>query len=142
MPATHPDTAGRTRATDLHAILWVLQVLLAAMFLFVGAQKLAGTPPMVELFNVIGFGQWFRYLTGGLEIVGAVALLIPRLVALGALLLAGVMLGAVITDLVLGASPLMAVVLLVISSIVAWGRRDRLSIALSTLSTTQAGGQR
>lgn len=36
---------------------------------------------MVELFNEIGLGQWFRYLTGGLEVVGAVALLIPRLVA-------------------------------------------------------------
>ncbi|MGQ0716953.1 MAG: DoxX family protein [Pseudonocardiales bacterium] len=92
--------------------------------------KLVGAQPMVELFNEIGIGQWFRYLTGGLEIVGAVALLIPRLVAHGALLLAGVMVGAVITDLLLGVSPLSAAVLLVVSAIIAWGRRDRFRVAL------------
>lgn len=125
MSTTHPDTVARGWATAWHVTLWALQVLLAAMFLFAGGQKLIGTQPMVELFTEIGIGQWFRYLTGGLEIVGAVALLIPRLAAHGALLLAGVMVGAVFTDLMLGVSPLSAAVLLVISAIVAWGRRDR-----------------
>jgi uncharacterized membrane protein len=32
---------------------------------------------MVGLFDAIGIGQWFRYLTGGLEVLGAVALLVP-----------------------------------------------------------------
>ncbi|MGH3839617.1 MAG: DoxX family protein, partial [Pseudonocardiaceae bacterium] len=90
MSTTHP-TAARGRATAWHVTLWVLQVLVAAMFLFAGGMKLVGAQPMVELFNEIGIGQWFRYLTGGLEIVGALAILIPRLVAHGALLLAGVM---------------------------------------------------
>lgn len=58
------------------------------------------------------------------------ALLIPRLVAYGALLIAGVMVGAVFTDLVRGVSPLPAALFLVISAIVAWGRRDRFRIAL------------
>lgn len=139
MSATHPDTVANTRSTAWHVILWVLQILVAAMFLYTGGMKLAGTLPMVELFNEIGVGQWFRYLTGGLEIVGAVALLIPRLVAYGALLLAGVMVGAVLTDLMLGVSPLPAAVLLLVSAIVAWGRRDRLDGALGRLSPTRPG---
>ncbi len=139
MSAIHPDTVARTRATAWHVILWVLQVLVAAMFLFSGGMKLVGTQPMVELFNEIGIGQWFRYLTGGLEIAGATALLIPRLVASGALLLAGVMVGAVFTDLMLGVSPLPAAAFLVINAIVAGGRRDRIRVALGRVSATRLG---
>lgn len=32
--------------------------------------KLAGAPAMVGLFDTIGIGQWFRYLTGSLEVSG------------------------------------------------------------------------
>jgi hypothetical protein len=32
---------------------------------------------MVESFDRIGLGQWFRIVTGLVEIVGAVALLVP-----------------------------------------------------------------
>ncbi|MBA3768598.1 MAG: DoxX family protein, partial [Acidobacteria bacterium] len=82
--------------------------------------------PMVGLFNTIGIGQWFRYLTGALEVAGALALLIPRLSGAGALLLVGVMIGAVLTHLfVIGGNPGMAIVLLLVSVIIAWGRRDR-----------------
>jgi uncharacterized membrane protein YphA (DoxX/SURF4 family) len=104
--------------------LWVLQVLLAAMFLFSGAGKLAGTEQMVELFDKIGFGQWFRYVTGGLEVAGAIGLLIPRLSGLAALGLAGVMVGAVITEAFLSGVVLLPLVLLVLAAIVARGRRD------------------
>ena len=31
---------------------------------------------MVEMFDKIGLGQWFRYLTGGLEVTGAILLLV------------------------------------------------------------------
>jgi hypothetical protein len=114
-----------------HVTLWVLQVLGAAMFLFVGYQKLSGSPDMVALFQAIGVGQWFRYVTGALESLGAIALLVPRLRALGALGLVGVMIGALITDLfVVGITPLPALISLVIVGIVAWGRRAELSTLL------------
>ena len=48
--------------------LWILQIAAAAMFLMVGYFKLSGDPQMVELFNAIGFGQWFRYVTGSVEV--------------------------------------------------------------------------
>jgi uncharacterized membrane protein YphA (DoxX/SURF4 family) len=104
--------------------LWILQIGAAGMFLMVGFFKLSGDPRMVGLFDAIGLGQWFRYVTGSLEVLGAVLLLIPRLSGLGALLLMGVMIGAVPTHLfVVGGSPLLAITLLIVTGIVAWGRR-------------------
>ena len=58
--------------------------------------------------------------------VGAFLLLIPRTSGLGALMLAGVMVGAVVTHVfIVGGSPLMAIILLVVTSLIAWGRRQR-----------------
>jgi uncharacterized membrane protein YphA (DoxX/SURF4 family) len=111
--------------------LWILQIGAAGMFLMAGFSKLSGNPLMVGMFDAIGLGQWFRYLTGALEVAGAVLLLIPRLSGLGALLLVGVMLGAVATHLfIIGGSPLMAIILLVVTGVVAWGRR-RSTLAIS-----------
>jgi putative oxidoreductase len=106
--------------------LWILQIGAAGMFLMVGFFKLSGDPRMVGLFDAIGLGQWFRYVTGSLEVLGAVLLLVPRLSGLGALLLMDVMLGAVPTHLfVVGGSPLLAITLLIVTGVVAWGRRKR-----------------
>ena len=106
--------------------LWILQIGAAGMFLMVGFLKLSGDPQMVALFDAIGLGQWFRYVTGSLEVLGAVLLLIPRLSGLGALLLVGVTLGAVTTHLfVIGGNPLPAIILLIVTGIIAWGRRER-----------------
>jgi uncharacterized membrane protein YphA (DoxX/SURF4 family) len=110
----------------MNHVLWVLQIGAAGMFLMVGFFKLSGDPRMVGLFDAIGVGQWFRYVTGSLEVLGAILLLIPRLSGLGALLLVGVMLGAVATHLfVVGGSPLGAIILLIVTGVIAWGRRQR-----------------
>jgi uncharacterized membrane protein YphA (DoxX/SURF4 family) len=58
--------------------LWTLQVLTAAGFLLDGFAKLSGQPVMVEVFDKIGIGQWFRYVTGGIVFASAILLLIPR----------------------------------------------------------------
>ncbi|CRK55057.1 hypothetical protein [Alloactinosynnema sp. L-07] len=79
--------------------LWIVQVTLAAYFVY-SAFMLFGDD-LVRKFDEIGFGQWLRYLTGSLEIAGAIGLLIPRLCGLAALGLAGVMVGAVGTELFL-----------------------------------------
>ena len=110
----------------MNVVLWVLQIAAAGMFLMVGFLKLSGNEQMVGLFEAIGIGQWFRYLTGALEVGGAILLLIPRTSGLGALLLAGLMVCAVATHLfIVGGSPLGAIILLVVTSVVAWGRRQR-----------------
>ena len=117
----------------LGIVLWTLQVAAAAMFLMAGFSKLAGAPPMVALFSAIGIGQWFRYLTGALEVTGAVLLLVPRLSGVGGLLLAGVMTGAVATHVfVVGGNPVVPIVLFVVTATVAWFRRDRTLALLPT----------
>ncbi|MEV6752863.1 DoxX family protein [Streptomyces sp. NPDC051214] len=114
---------GTGRAADI--ALRVFQALLVLVFLAAGAAKLAGAEAMVEAFDQIGAGQWLRYFVGCLELLGVIGLLVPRLVGLAALGLVGLMVGAVITNLVIDAFSLLAVILLLLSTVVAWGRRDR-----------------
>jgi putative oxidoreductase len=119
----------------LNVVSWVVQILAALMFLMAGSNKLRGAPEMVGLFETIGIGQWFRYLTGGLEVIGAVLLLVPWLSAYGAALLVPVMIGAVATHLfVIGGNPTMALVLLAAVLFVAWVRRGTLAAAFGRAS--------
>ena len=111
--------------------LWVLQIPVAVLILAAGWGKLTGSPMHVELFAAIGVGQWFRYLTGALEITGALLLFVPSLALVGALTIATVMVGAVATHLfVIGGSPLVPLLLFAGSITIAWIRRGRiLSVA-------------
>jgi uncharacterized membrane protein YphA (DoxX/SURF4 family) len=67
---------------------WVLRIVLGLIFLFVGTTKLTGTGNTIEYFAAIGWGQWFRYLTGLLDIAGVVLLFVPRWTCYGAIMLA------------------------------------------------------
>ena len=105
-------------------VLRVLQILAAVAFLAAGGMKLAGAGQSPEMFGKIGLGQGFRYLTGGLEVLGALGLLYPGSAFYSALLLVAVMAGAVVTHLVvLGGSPAAAVVLLAVTAAIAYLRR-------------------
>lgn len=107
-----------------NTMLWGLQILTAAAFLAAGGAKLAGAAQMVAVFEKVGVGQWFRYVTGLLEVLGAIGLLIPRATFYAAALLAVVMVGAVISHLtVLGGSPAAPIGLLVFTGIIAYFRR-------------------
>lgn len=113
-------------------VFWVLQIALAAYFVYSG--YLLFGDGVVRKFDEIGLGQWLRFLTGVLEIAGAVGLLIPRLCGLAALGLAGVMAGASATELFLVAAgdAKLPLLLMVLSAIVAWFRRDTI-VALVAL---------
>jgi uncharacterized membrane protein YphA (DoxX/SURF4 family) len=112
-----------------------VQVVLAGMFLLAGGSKLAGAAAMVALFDAVGVGQWFRYVTGGIEVVAAAVLLVPSLAAFGAVALVPTMIGAIATHLfITGGSPAVPVLLLVGSLVVAWARRDQLSRVVSSVS--------
>ena len=113
----------RRRSGVVTGGLWTLQILSAAMFLFAGGLKLAGAPLMVQEFGVIGLGQWFRYVTGTIEVVSAVLLLIPSLAAYGAAALVATMIGAIFTHLfIIGGSPAIPIVLLASTATIAWAR--------------------
>ena len=126
-PGSFVPSATRSRAASIG--LWTLQIAVAGMFLFAGSLKLSGAEEMVRTFDVIGLGQWFRYLTGSIEVVAALLLLTPRVSLFGALLLLPTMLGAIATHLfIVGGPPTPAVVLLAGSLVIAWFRRDQLAL--------------
>jgi putative oxidoreductase len=106
--------------------LWLTQVALAVMFLMAGGSKLAGVPAMVSLFDALGLGQWFRYVTGVIEVASGIALLVPAAALFGAMLLIPTMLGATAANLFLGQSPAAPLVLLIVAAAVAWTRRNQL----------------
>jgi uncharacterized membrane protein YphA (DoxX/SURF4 family) len=84
----------------LNLTIWILQVVMALVFLYFGATKFNPRAAYwIELFAKIGIGQWFRYFTGGLEVIGAVILLMPRTTGIAAVVLACNMAGAVFVHL-------------------------------------------
>ncbi len=68
-----------TRKTTGNVVLWVLQILVVAAFLMVAYSKLSADPDAVGIFDRIGLGRWFMYAVGGIEVAGALGLLVPRL---------------------------------------------------------------
>jgi len=88
--------SGERRSGQDVMITWILRVALAVIFVSVGRDKFDPNSMWPALFARIGFGQWFRYLTGTLQITGALLVLIPRTFPLGIALLACTMIGAVV----------------------------------------------
>lgn len=82
---------------DILAI--VLQGLLGLAFLMSGFGKVAGSKMHVESFKLLGLPQWFRVVTGLVEVVGAAALIVgiwqASWAAAGGLLLGVTMVGAI-----------------------------------------------
>ena len=110
------------RSKALNITFWVLQSLAAAAFLIAGATKHAGAINLAT-FEKIGLGQWLRYFIGGLEMVGAILIMVPRTAALAAAVLAATMIAAVVMHLfIVGPPPISAIVLLVAATAVAWYR--------------------
>lgn len=127
---TPTATASRT----LHLSLWVVQVLLAAMFLMAGGTKL--TAPIDTLQTQMawvagGLGGAVRYI-GFAEVLGAIGLLapaalriLPWLTPLAAAGLAALLAGATGTHIVRGEFAMVPVTLVLagLAAFVAWGRR-------------------
>lgn len=116
----------RTRRAEIG--LRVLQILLALFFGVASAlPKLIAHPSATEVFDRIGFGDWFMYLIGSLELAGAVALLIPLLSGLAGLAFIGLMTGAFITQVTVfgGENAATPLIVMVLVGLVAWGRRGQ-----------------
>ena len=114
--------------------LIIVKVLLTLAFLAAGIGKLIGAPMMVETFDTIGLGQWFRYVTGIVEVGGAVLLWVPRRLSWGAALLGATMVGAVLAHVVLLGidTVLPSVVLGLLSAFALWSYRAQVLPAKAT----------
>jgi putative oxidoreductase len=121
---TRPADVDTRRGKALNITLWCVQALLALTFLNASTAKLMSKPEMVTLFGALGIGQWFRYVTGILELTAAVLIVLPKTKSLGAALLVPIMVGALIVNLfVVHITPLPPLVLLLLAIVVLWGRR-------------------
>ena len=77
--------------------LWIVSVLLTAMFLFAGGLKLISPGQAKSMFVAYGYAAWFATFIGTCEVLGAIGLLVPRLAGLAAAGLSVIMVGAVFT---------------------------------------------
>lgn len=106
-------------------VLWVLQVLLALLFLAAALPKLTSAVAMVERFQRWGYPDNFYLLVGSVEVLGAIALLIPRVTSYGAAALILVMIGASVTHLLNAEAPRVAFtgIVMILLALVAYARR-------------------
>lgn len=110
-------------------VLWIVQALLAAVFLFAGGMKLV--LPIAEMTKQIALPGPFLRFIGVAEILGALGLILPGLLrirpALTPLAAAGlaiIMIGATVVSLVTGpvALALIPAVVGALAAFVAYGR--------------------
>lgn len=76
-------------------IAWILQALLAAMFIFSGGHKLLDLPGTMKMFEGLGLPGWLGGFIGAAEVLGGIGLLVPRTVRPAAMGLIIIMIGAV-----------------------------------------------
>ncbi|MGD0201721.1 MAG: DoxX family protein [Bryobacteraceae bacterium] len=106
--------------------IWALRVSLGLAFLTIGAAKLTSSLQTVQLFAAIGWGQWFRYLTGLLDVIGALLLFVPRWTCYGGLLLACSVGSATVLYLaLLHHNPAAPLALTLLAATLAWLTRPR-----------------
>ena len=118
----------------MNILLWIIQILLALLFLFAGGTKFYYTIEQMRAMgppNQILFPGWFMHFIGVCEILGALGLVLPglfrtkqHLTALAAIGLTIIMIGAVVVTAMTfgigGAIP--NVIILLLCAFVAYGR--------------------
>ncbi len=108
---------------------WMLTLLLAVLMAGPGSQKFT-SPSWERMFRTWGYPDGFYLVIGAVEVIGAIALLIPRLASYSAIILAIVMIGAAATQVLRGSrngvGELVFALLLSAIAVIRW--RDRLRI--------------
>ena len=101
-----PVATGRS-GRKLNVLLWVLQVLLAMLFMLSGVMKFV--MPVEEMTKQIALSGWFLHFIGVAEILGAIGLVLPGilrirtgLTPLAAAALVVIMVGATAVTLKIG----------------------------------------
>ena len=97
----------RNQDDSISATRLALRISVALVFAGTGLEKFSGDPRSywVHVFAAIGLGQWFRYFTGVVEMLGGLLFLIPRATMLGAALLTAAMVGAMTVQVVVFKHP-------------------------------------
>lgn len=126
MTATAPVptavTTGRSRGT---VALNVARFALALFLAFSGTAKLIAHESAIESFDRMGWSQGAMYAIGGLEVAGAIALLVPVLAGVAAIAFCGLLAGASVVQLTLLDPPnaIMPALLIVVMVLIARNRQ-------------------
>jgi hypothetical protein len=79
----------------LRIMSWICRIAAAGILLQTLYFKFTGAPESIYIFTTLGIEPWGRYASGFTELIAALLLLFPRTPVIGALLAAGVMVGAI-----------------------------------------------
>lgn len=103
----------------------VVRFALVALFLAAGYPKVTGAESAAHEFERFGYPGWFLFVVGAAEVGGAALLAARRTVTLGAMALATIMIGAIITLVNVGDMRTALVPMVVLGAIayVAWSVR-------------------
>jgi putative oxidoreductase len=121
------ETAGKARS-PLKIGPWVLRLAVAFIFVSSGLEKFSIGPGQewIRIFAKIGLGDWFRYLTGAMEIAGGLLLVTPFATKAGVALLVTCMAGAIVCHLFVLGDPFSSIINVgLIVAILAAGRRPK-----------------
>lgn len=111
----------------------ILAVIVAVLFLQTLFFKFSASPESVEVFSKLGVEPWGRIVTGILELLAAIMLLVPKFAKKGAILAGIIMVGAVASHVfVLGYTGEQAVlaamaVALLIASVIIYKLRSKIN---------------
>ena len=113
----------------MNIVLWIVQIVLAAVFLFAGVMKFI--MPIEEMTKQMPLPGWFLHFIGIAEVLGGLALILPglfgRKTGLTPLAAAGlviIMIGATVITLMIAGGILVLIPLVtgVLAAFVAYGR--------------------
>jgi hypothetical protein len=143
------ERISRRLAMKFNATLWVVQGLLALMFLLAGGMKLV--LPLEALAGPVAFPGLFLRFIGVSEVAGAIGLILPSLLRirpsltpLAASGLAIIMAGATVTTMIAGMGVAAATVPLIVGALcglIVYGRVTAVPIVASGRRTRRAEGQ-
>lgn len=124
---TAPDPAAGPRRRTAAVALTGARAALALFLGFSAVAKLVAHESAVASFDRMGWSSEAMYTIGGLELAGALALLIPLLAGVAAIALAGLLAGAAVVQLTLLDPPnaVMPALLVVLVVMIARDRRER-----------------
>ncbi len=88
-----PGHTGLSKGQDIAS--WVAQIAVAVILLQTLFFKFTAAPESVYIFETLGMEPWGRIGSGIAELVAAILILVPATAAIGALLSAGVITGAI-----------------------------------------------
>ena len=119
---------------------WVPRIAMSLFFLSFGSQKFTDAY-WISVFAKIGLGDWLRYVTGMLQVCGALLLLIPSTALAGAVMIGVTMVGAMLAWMFfLGSPGSAAIPAIILAMLVAIGSNAR-RIHLRAHFADRSGGQ-